>query len=364
MSAKCQEILIHTQVNSSNVIAGKQTIQVFVFSADMNNQCGALKSLAEQIKCANPAELKEVVEHTLDVCKKCNKTLTNFTGNAKVITDKVGSLLENFSPEVGKSFKDKCTNFLDQANCAKRAAAVENQLNNCLTQQALDRAEILKQIEQQKETINQSIQNAYKFASYCNFATALINFIIAIVTLQATCGLIEQHEKLISEAKAKLAQHGRDLNNYYQEAQKLIENLESIGKQELNISNPMYERLYELSDVVRDVQLDLEKIKSELGIATSKSQLQKNLHTSGAWAGGIGALISTVASVGQIANLWNIGGIILNLSGSIANTIGIHMCKKDLKSLQDLTEWTEILINNANESMKILKSIKNTAKQK
>lgn len=76
----------------------------------------------------------------------------------------------------------------------------------------------------------------------------------------------------------------------------------------------------------------------------------------GAFANGLGAVLSTVASVGQLANVWNLGAIGLNVVGSAISYIGIRKCNFDIQALQVLTKNTEQLIENAEESMKLIES--------
>jgi uncharacterized protein YoxC len=352
----------HSKANTNNTLAAQQTIRVFIFANEMGNHSITLTNLASQVTHANPIELENIVKSTLDVCKSCNTTTTVFTNTAKSATDALGSLVEMFNAGTGEAIKNTCADYLDTISGVKRAEIVENQLKQYLEKEAMkamNQEKILEQIQQQNEYINQSVQSARKFASYCNFVTALLNFGMAIMTLKATCDLIQQHKELMDKEKAELKKCSSDLDNCRQQTEELMETLKSIDKQDLNISNPMFQRLYDLSDSVREIQVVLLEIKSKLNTAAAEIRVQKSLHVSGVWAGGIGALISTVASVGQIANIWNIGGIGLNILGSVAHGVGIHVCQKDIESLQDLTECTELLIHNANESIKLINSAKN-----
>jgi hypothetical protein len=314
--------------------------------------------LANKVYVADSAELSTIFQKVTDVCENCNKTIKNFGETAKLATNKLGSFVENYDSTAGEAIKNTCANFIDQTTGTKECVNVQNQLKDYLAQEAVKKKEILQQINQQRVKINESIQSAYKFASYFNFITALFNFGMAIITLKGTCDLIKEHKKVIAEEKAKLEKCSRDLNNYHQQIEEIVKNLKSFNTQNLTISDSMLQSLYDVSDSVRDVQLDLEKIKSKLNIAITEVQSQKTQHISGAYAGGIGAAVCVVATIGQIANIWNVAGIVLSGFGSIAHGIGIRKCKSDINLLQNLNESTEILISNASESMKMIKSAK------
>lgn len=354
MANALQALQTHSKANANNMVAAQQTIRVFLFVNEMENHARTLSDLGSQVTDANPTELEKIVRSAFDVCRICNKTSTVFSSTAKSATDALGSLVEKFSPETGEVLKEMCTNYIDKISGAQQAAAVEEQLKQYLEKEAMNQDKILEQIHQQSVHISESIKSARKFASYCNFATALLNFVMAIMTLKATCDLIQEHEKLMKEEKIQLMKCRDDLDDCRQQTDELMESLKAVDRENLNISNPLIQRLYDLSDSVREIQIVLLEVKSKLNTAAAEIRLQKSQHSVGVWAGGIGALISTVASVGQIANIWNIGGIGLNVVGSVAHGVGMQKCQNDIESLQRLTEFTDSLIQNANESIRLI----------
>ena len=358
MSIVFQFVETHSKANANNIAAGQQTVRVFLFVNEMENHSTILTNLASQVTDANPIELQNIVKNALNVCESCNKTSAVFTNTAKSATDAFSSLVEKFSPETGETIKNACANYLDKISSVKRATMIEEQLKQYLEKEAMNQDKILEQISQQKKHISESIQSARKFASYCNFVTALFNFGMAIMTLKATCDLIQNHEQLMKEEKVRLNKCATDLDSCRQQTDELMESLKSIDKENFNISNPLIQRLYDLSDSVRDIQIVLLEVKVKLSTAANEIRVQKSQHVVGAWAGGIGALISTVASVGQIANIWNVGGIGLNVVASAVHGIGVHKCRNDIESLKDLTECADSLIHNANECIKSINSAK------
>jgi hypothetical protein len=138
MSDILQTVQKHGQANNGNIMAAKETAQVFQFVNDMKDYSVTLSDLAENISQASSTELQKVVENACDVCNNCNTTIRSFSDGVKSVTNATGSLVEKISPTTGQTIKETCTSFLDEASGAQQAAVVQDQLHQYLEQETLN----------------------------------------------------------------------------------------------------------------------------------------------------------------------------------------------------------------------------------
>lgn len=344
------------QANSGNLMNAKEMANAYNHVNNMLEHSIKLSNLADAIDIASPTDLKKIAEEAVNVCSNCTDKIRCFTDSMKTISNKLSEGVKLINNELGETMQTRCADYLDSISKAKEVSSLKEHLAECLAQENINQANMLEQIRQQNQQIRQSVQSAYEITSYFNFITAVFNFGMAANALMQTCEIVEQHKKMMEQEKKNLVDLSMRLGKSRQQVEEIINNLNSVNSLDFNIDNSMYIRLYEISNSVMQIQLELERIKGTLNFAIGQTQSQKVQHVTGAFANALGATLSTVAAVGQLGNIWNIGAVGLNVVGSAISYIGIRKCNSDIDALQVLAKSTEELIQNANDNMKLIKS--------